>query len=258
MNWKVWTEIETFLLQRQLKPLLAVVPDNRDPSLQVDPPTADFWDRVRGWQDRGWTIALHGFQHRYVIRNAGIVALRKKSEFAGLPAEEQRQKLQRGVEILERERIKSQVWIAPGDTFDTTTVKLLPEFGIRVISAGYFRFPYVSPNRITWVPQQLYRFRPAPPGVWTVCYHHNQWTASQARTFTEDVDRYGANIVSLADVLDESAGRESNGTAWLCTRPRLSRFLIRSELKLWGWWSAGRRRCQCPCIDADRLAQPSK
>src|SRR5437016_5571738 len=146
MNWRVWAEIETVLVQRRFKPLLAVVPDNRDPGLQVDPPAGDFWDRVRAWQDRGWTIALHGFQHRYVTRNAGMVAVRKKSEFAGLQADVQREKLRRGVEIFERERITSRVWVAPGNSFDAATVALLPEFDIRVISAGYFRHPY------SWLP----------------------------------------------------------------------------------------------------------
>ena len=167
MNWRVWAEIETVLVQRQLKPLLSVVPDNRDPGLQVDSPAGDFWDRAGVWQERGWTIALHGFQHRYVTRNAGMVAVRKKSEFAGLQADVQREKLRRGLEIFERERITPRVWIAPGNSFDATTVALLPEFGIRVISGGYFRYPYVCPRRMTWVPQQMYYFRPAPAGCRT-------------------------------------------------------------------------------------------
>jgi len=253
MNWRVWAEIETVLVQRRFKPLLAVVPDNRDPGLQVDPPAGDFWDRVRAWQDRGWTIALHGFQHRYVTRSAGMVAVRKKSEFAGLPGEVQREKLRRGLEIFERERITSRVWIAPGDSFDAATVALLPEFGIRVISGGYFRYPYVCPRRMTWVPQQLYYFRPAPTGVWTVCYHHNQWSASQPRRFREDVDQYGANIMSLDAILDRGAPPECKWSAWLCTRPRISRFLIRSELKLWSWRGAGRRRLPCADVNAVQL-----
>ena len=145
MNGRVWAEIESILVERGLKPVLAVVPDNQDPVLQVDPPVADFWDRVRAWQEWGWTIALHGYQHRYVSKNAGLVAVRKKSEFAGLPVETQREKLRRGMEIFEREGIRSRVWIAPGNAFDATTVALLPEFGINVISAGWFQFPYLSP-----------------------------------------------------------------------------------------------------------------
>jgi predicted deacetylase len=255
MNWRVWEEIESVLVERGIKPILAIVPDNRDPGLQVDPPAADFWEHVRAWEEWGWTIALHGFQHRYVSQNAGLVAIRKKSEFAGLPADEQREKLRRGVEILQGEGTTPRVWIAPGNTFDATTVALLPEFGIRTICDGYFRFPYVSPNRMTWVPQQLFCFRPAPSGVWTVCYHHNAWTAAQVRKFREDVDDYSANIASLEEVLEQDAPRESKWSEWICTRPRLSRFLIRLELKLWSWWSAGRRRFQSAHINEVQLSR---
>src|SRR5688572_10786191 len=234
MNWHLWGKIERILVQRRLKPILAVVPDNRDPSLQVDAPATNFWDHVRAWQDRGWTIALHGFQHRYVSRNAGLVARRKKSEFAGLPKEEQRDKLRQGMQIFERERITSRVWIAPGNTFDATTVALLPEFGVRVISAGYFQFPYVCRAGMVWLPQQMHYFRPAPHGVWTVCYHHNQWDGSGVGKFCEELDRYSDSIVSLEEVLDradfQSAVRRRTTLLyqpWLCMHPRISEFLIR-------------------------------
>jgi hypothetical protein len=232
--------------------MLAVVPDNRDPFLQADPPAGDFWDRARVWQERGWTIALHGYQHRYVSRNAGLAARRRLSEFAGLPVETQREKLRRGMEIFAREDIRSRVWIAPGNAFDATTVALLPEFGINVISAGYFQFPYVSRvtspggerHWITWMPQQMHYFRPAPAGVWTVCYHHNGWDSRRLQTFRQDVDDYGPHLASLDDVLDQQALRECAGAAWLCTHPRLSEFLIRGELKLWaltrGAWTASK------------------
>ena len=279
MNWRVWAEIETVLVQRQFKPILAVVPDNRDPELQVDTPADDFWEQVRAWQDRGWTIALHGYQHRYVSRNAGMAARRRKSEFAGLPAEVQREKLRRGMEIFEREGITSRVWIAPGNAFDATTVALLPDFGINIISVGYFQFPYATQlfriadcalpngeeeqpirnpqsaicNQMTWVPQQMHYFRPAPSGVWTVCYHHNRWDSARLQKFREDLDHYNANIVSLEDVLEGSVARECQWSAWLCTHPRVSEFLIRGELKLWSWWSAGQKRRQSAEMNAVQL-----
>jgi len=186
------------------------------------------------------------------------------------------------VEILEREGITPRVWIAPGNTFDATTVALLPEFGIRIICDGYFRFPYACPlpsflfpadgDRVSedqvmtsepplsssergwmmWVPQQLFYFRPAAAGVWTVCYHHNKWTASQMRQFRKDVDDYGANIASLKDVLNTNAPRVSKWSEWLCIHPRLSRFLVRAQLKLWSWY-AGQRRVQHTDLDALQL-----
>src|SRR5882724_3622956 len=118
MNWKVWSEIEAALVENQVKPILAVVPDYQDPVLQVEPPVADFWEQVRAWQERGWTIALHGFQHKYVAEHRGIVTPRKKTEFAGLPAAEQEEKLRRGVEIFQRHGIQPRVWIAPSNSFD--------------------------------------------------------------------------------------------------------------------------------------------
>src|SRR5437016_3724820 len=93
MRWDVWSEIEACLVNFGVKPILAIVPDNRDPVLQVDPRVEDFWARARHWQELGWTIALHGYQHLYVARDGGLVTLRKKSEFASLPATEQEEKL---------------------------------------------------------------------------------------------------------------------------------------------------------------------
>ena len=244
MNWSLWGQIEKILIERGLTPILAIVPDNRDPALQVDSPAADFWDRARAWQNRGWPIAMHGFQHLYVSRNSGVAAIRKKSEFAGLPPTKQREKLRSGMQIFKDQGIHSRTWIAPGNTFDATTVALLPEFGIDVISVGYFQFPYVCPKGITWVPQQMYHFRPAPIGVWTVCYHHNQWSASRLETFRKEIDDCGPNISSLAAVL-QNRPPASCYSSWLCSHPRVSQFLIRLELKLWSWHK-GHHRSELP------------
>jgi hypothetical protein len=235
MNWTVWSAIEVGLEKRNLHPILAVVPDNRDPGLKVEPAAEDFWERVRKWQARGWTIALHGYQHRYATCHPGIVTVKKKSEFAGVPAADQEEKLREGRAIFERHGIESHVWIAPSNSFDATTVSLLPKIGINTICDGNFRFPFVSQDNLFWVPQQLFQFRLAPPGVWTVCYHHNNWTGADLRKFMEDLDAYGPQISSLADVAREWQGRRSPWSSFLCASPRLSPLLIRFELKLAGW-----------------------
>lgn len=232
MNWKVWAEIEATLIEYRLAPILAVVPDNQDPVLQVDSPMVNFWDRVREWQARGWAIALHGFQHKYVARHAGIITSCKLTEFAGVPATQQEEKLRRGTEIFKREGIQPKVWIAPNDSFDTITVSLLPRFGIHIICDGFFRFPFVGQQMLTWVPQQLYGFRPAPSGVWTVAYHHNHWTTADLSRFREDLRRFRADLSSLDEVLQVWNGHRSWWSEWLCTNPRMSQFLIRVELKL--------------------------
>lgn len=235
MNWGIWSEIESSLAERNLKPILAVVPDNQDPVLKVDRAAEDFWQRVRGWQARGWTIALHGYQHRYVTSHPGIVTGRKKSEFAGLPAKEQKEKLRQGTEIFSRNGVRTQVWIAPSNSFDAVTVSLLARFGITTICDGNFRFPFRCRRNMFWVPQQLFGFRTAPPGVWTVCYHHNHWTGVELRQFRDDLDQFRKQISSLDEVVRDWDQWRSWWSSLLCRSPRLSHLLIRGELKLASW-----------------------
>src|SRR5712692_12017049 len=85
MNWAVWRAVEDVLVRYNISPLLAVVPDNQDPHLQITPARVDFWDCVRRWQALGWTIGLHGYRHSYVTRESGLLGINSFSEFAGLP-----------------------------------------------------------------------------------------------------------------------------------------------------------------------------
>jgi predicted deacetylase len=203
MNWDIWSKIEAVLVEHAISPLLAVVPDNQDKKLVLVPARADFWDKVREWQSRGWSIGLHGYQHLYVTRDAGIIGIQRRSEFAALSAQAQADKLQRGIEILRRESIEPQLWIAPAHSFDSTTVDCLHRLGIKVISDGLAIAPHTDANGILWIPQQLWRFRRRPFGVWTVCFHHNRWSDGQFEQFRRDVERYRAAITDLVTIKNQ-------------------------------------------------------
>lgn len=233
MQWDIWSRIESALIHYHIKPILAIVPDNQDPVLQVAPPIDDFWQRARRWQELGWTIAMHGYQHLYVAKDGGLVTLRKKSEFASLPAPVQKEKLYRGSEIFAREGIKSRVWIAPGNAFDEVTVSLLPQVGIDTISAGWFWGPFVGPHKMRWMPCQLSILRPVPRGVWSVCYHHNSWTRADFDNFLNGLERYRHDIVSLEEALSLRPPNQAKWCHHFCTSPRLSSFVMRVQLKLW-------------------------
>lgn len=237
MDWKIWSEIETTLSEANVQPILAVVPDNQDPGLKIDAARQDFWDRVRAWQARGWPIALHGYQHRYVTCSPGIVTGPKKTEFAGLPLADQHEKLRLGVAIFNANGIQPRLWIAPSNSFDAVTLSLLPKFGIRIVCDGCFRFPFVGSDGVFWIPQQLFGFRPAPPGVWTVCYHHNGWSAGDLDRFRSDVRVYRSKIGSLDQVAAQWGSRRSRISWFLCTSPQLSHLLSRVQLRAWAWWS---------------------
>src|SRR5882724_6605764 len=73
INWDVWQKLEDIMVEEDITPILSVIPDNQDPLLHDCEPNEHFWERVRTWQARGWTIGLHGYQHRYVNTDPGIV-----------------------------------------------------------------------------------------------------------------------------------------------------------------------------------------
>lgn len=214
MNWAVWDQVETSLREHHIKPIVAVVPDNRDPSLNVAPPVADFWDRVRAWQGSGWTIGMHGFQHRYVTAKAGIVGLNARSEFAGLPRDEQTQKIRAGLEIFRSRDVTPEVWIAPGHSFDEATVEVLTQLGLRRISDGFFRRPIVDTRGAVWVPQQLWRLKRRDRGLWTVCYHINRWTDADVAAFRRDVARFAPALTDFATVCDGYPPRRATALDW--------------------------------------------
>jgi predicted deacetylase len=196
MNWRVWGRIEALLERHGVKPIMAVVPDNRDPMLAVDAPAVDFWPRVRRWQAAGWTIALHGHQHLYTSRDGGIVGINAFSEFAGLPRSQQAAKLEQALSIFAAEGVRADAWVAPAHSFDATTIELLLGAGIRVVSDGFYPRA-VRHLGAVWVPQQLWRFRPMPAGLWTVCHHHNGYDDSAMQGFERQIALHSAQIVAL-------------------------------------------------------------
>jgi glycosyltransferase involved in cell wall biosynthesis/predicted deacetylase len=199
MNWSVWDRIEALLLELDIKPIMAVVPSNQDAYLDVDSPRPDFWERVRFWQSRGWCIALHGYEHRLETTDAGLVGINPRSEFAAVSREIQRQKLQAALRIFNDNGVVADAWAAPSHSFDATTVELLADLGLRVITDGYYWRP-VRHMGVTWVPQQLWRFRKLPAGIWTVCYHSNTFHESQIARLEADLRFYRSQIVGLTQL----------------------------------------------------------
>jgi predicted deacetylase len=196
MNWPAWDQLERILIERDVAPILAVVPDNIDPKLRVGEENPAFWQRVRKWQARGWAIGLHGFRHQYVNGHAGIVGLNPRSEFAGLPAEEQHRKIEQALAVLGGQGVRADIWIAPGHSFDEATLDALYRHGIGCVSDGYFLNP-VTWKRMVWVPQQLWRFRRFAYGTWTVCYHHNSFGQREIDAFRRDMDHYRGQLIAL-------------------------------------------------------------
>ena len=66
MKWDVMDEAEVLFDRFNIKPVLGVIPNNKDVELLSYPKkNINFWDQVRIWRDKGWEIGMHGTNHVY-------------------------------------------------------------------------------------------------------------------------------------------------------------------------------------------------
>lgn len=171
-NLGKWDYLESCLDKFKIKPIVCVIPDNKDKKLLCHGSFDNhFWDRVHRWVNKDWLIALHGSTHEFTTHKKGLVPLNNYSEFAGVPLTIQREKIKNGVKIFEENGVKPRLWVAPAHTFDRNTLKVLrEETDIRVISDGLSVYPY-NQNGFLWIPQQMWAFNKKEKGVWTICLH---------------------------------------------------------------------------------------
>lgn len=174
MNVKKWQRMEELLDRYGIKPLVGVIPDNRDSSLtdtyEQDP---EFWDKTERWKEKGWELALHGCYHKYTTKEGGINPVNQRSEFAGVPLDRQKEMIRHGVDVLKGHDIEPKVFFAPSHTFDENTlVALKEESDIRIISDTIANDVYFEDD-FYFIPQQSGRVRKLPFKVCTFCYHPN-------------------------------------------------------------------------------------
>jgi predicted deacetylase len=203
-NLEKWDCIEALLDKYKIKPIVAVIPDNKDKELLArDVFDTQFWSRVHRWVNKGWFIALHGYTHEYSTKKRGIVPLNTYSEFAGVPISIQREKIRKGYNILLENGIKSKIWVAPAHSFDKNTLRVLhDETEIRIISDGLAMYPY---NRygFLWIPQQLWSFQKREQGVWTICLHPDTIKIEEINLLSESIlnnfDLFNFNATDLIE-----------------------------------------------------------
>ena len=207
MDWGRFCALIRLFIGHNIKPLLGVVPDNRDPSLNRDESRSDFWEYLRTLQqDDKVDIAQHGYQHTLTYRpGAALLGLKygikEFSEFAGDNLELQMQKIGAGRNLLLEKGINSRYWMAPNHSFDSNTLIALRSLNFTAISDGVSLYPFEL-NGIVFVPQQTWQPKWMPCGVQTICIHSNHITPSDVkklRTFL----RRPFNFSSFSVVVDQ-------------------------------------------------------
>ena len=165
------------LLDRfNVKPLVGVIPDCKDRDLMIDDPLKDFWSFIRGLQDKGYKIAMHGYQHVFDSPCKGKVNNRLGSEFAGHTLDEQVRKIKEGKAVLEANGIKTDVFFAPAHSYDNNTYMALSICGFKYMSDGKSSRPYIC-NGIKTLPC---RCSGCPnigfDDMYTAVFHAHEWS----------------------------------------------------------------------------------
>lgn len=143
MDWAKFLRFKELCDLYQVKPLIGVVPENKDEMLRVDNVREDFWEYILQLQRDGWVIAQHGSEHIYKTKKMGCFPLNRLSEFAGLSYNEQLASLKKGQDILKTHGIYTDVFMAPAHSYDRKTLKALKVLGFRKITDGFGKYPYM-------------------------------------------------------------------------------------------------------------------
>ena len=210
MKLSSWQRIEKKLDQYCIKPIVAVIPKNKDTTMFIDPHNEKFWHMVRNWEGKGWCIAMHGYTHRYDSSEGGFARLKTQSEFAGIAPQIQEKRILRGYAKLKAVGLSPSVWVAPSHTFDTATLRALTEkTDIRIISDGWSFRPYLDYDFI-WIPQQISWFKSLIFGTWTICIHPNTMLEEDIVKFEKMLDKNFSKFFSLEEILSTSKIKQKN------------------------------------------------
>lgn len=205
MNVENWEKIERLLDKYNIKPIVGIIPKCRDKDMDKYPYNDKFWSKVKSWETKKWIIALHGYEHIFHTKNGGINPINNYSEFAGVPLEEQKKKIEKGIKIMEKNGIAPKVFFAPAHTFDRNTLLALKaKSNIRIISDTIAHDKYED-EEITFIPQQSGRVRNLPFKIVTFCYHPNLMSD---KDFSELENFLKKNRIKFGQVPLEKSGRK--------------------------------------------------
>lgn len=212
MDRAKWQRMFDILDRYDVKPMVGIIPHNEDPKQRIDAPDAGFWNKAKQWEQKGYAIALHGYNHCYISDKGleGLNPLWSRSEFAGVPLDVQKQKIRDGFEILSEHGVKPKYFFAPSHTFDENTLKALKECtDIRIISDTIATEPYRKGDFVFLPQLGGHCVEMKIKGIWTFCLHPSTMTEEQF-VVTEDFLRiYKKKFISF-DAIDTKNVRGKN------------------------------------------------
>ena len=197
MNWDLMEKSELLFEEYGIKPILGVIPNNKDNELLSYSKKNNFWEQVRDWRDKGWEIAMHGYTHVYdkICKNEDYFNYGGGSEFCGHTLETQISRIKNGLQKFKNEKIKIRSFFAPNHTYDKNTFIALKNFRINEVIDGYGLMPYIE-NDIKFIPQLFYKVFALPFGIQTLQIHLNYWEQKDFDNFEKFIKKHSNKIIT--------------------------------------------------------------
>lgn len=206
MNWHIMGKIESLFDKYNIKPVMGVIPNNKDPELLKFPREENFWNRVKAWQKKGWEISMHGYSHEYDLDTGkkDFFKMGGKSEFFGKSLQVQMNKVQDGLKIFNNKEILVRSFFSPNHTYDRNTFLALKKCGINIVIDGYGIGPYKE-DQLTFVPQLFYRLLALPFSYQTTQLHINSWNEKDYLYFENYISNNQKKIITFDQILKKKS-----------------------------------------------------
>lgn len=227
MDWERFYRFKALLDKYQIRPLIGVVPDNRDENLRAEAPALggrekstadppeDFWVYIRQLQKEGWQVAMHGFRHIYATKKGGLFPLNDFSEFAGLPYKSQKKMLEEGKKILEERGIRTGLFMAPAHSYDQNTLKALRETGFTGLTDGFGDGPYRWKGLCFYpISFKLSRTFQKEAGYSTMVIHTGTVSGEDLKRYEGYFGRKDVQWISYGEYLEQPAKERAVTDRW--------------------------------------------
>lgn len=151
MDYTRFNRVREILKKAGIAPLAGVVPFNKDETLHFEEEHDDFVTLLSDLKLDGWCFALHGFNHVYTTKRCGLFPLNNFSEYAGVSYDTQLDMIKRGLIRLKELGITTELFMAPGHSYDNNTLRALRDCNITRMTDGFGSNPYTYKG-ITFYP----------------------------------------------------------------------------------------------------------
>jgi hypothetical protein len=110
--------------------------------------------------------------------------------------------------IFQQEGIIPTVFVALAHSFNKITLRLLPKYGLSIISDGFSRFSFISPEGVFWISQQICDFVEKRSGIWTICVHNNtDCKKEDIAELRRWLDRFQSQMTYVEEVVKQYSNR---------------------------------------------------